>query len=233
MKPKPRSTPRAARAPHLSVETLIAWALEPGTARERRRTERHLSACSSCRALSRGAETLARALRAGRLEEVPASLHRQALRLLEEANTGARRTLRAEVEKAADVLLGTLRFVLRPGWSAATVAVPAGVRSAQAVTRCELSASGYRLEMEWQASGRSWMVRGRVLSPPRAVAQSLLIEGERGRPRRLALGPRGFFGPVHGVGGRVRARIQTERGHLVSPWIAVPAGTSSPSRRRV
>jgi hypothetical protein len=234
MNPKSGSSPPPARADHLAAEQLVSRALGSKTGSDEPTVAAHLRSCASCRRLSRGADAFAQALRAGQLEEVPGPLREHAVRLFEsQAGRSIERRVRASVGEAARKAVRALRFVLRPQWSAAALAAPAGVRSAQAVTRCELSASGYRLEMEWHASGRSWTVRGRLLSPPRAAAPGLLFESERGRPRRLAVGTRGFFGPVHGITGRVRARVETDGGCLLSPWIDVPALGEPRSRRRV
>ena len=229
MRPTPRSSRLTSRVDHPSAEALLAHAADPVPGPRRAALSAHLRGCASCRALERGARTLGLALRAGSLEPVPEELRRRALRLLGESRKSGLAAIvgaaRAAAQSASERLIGMLRFVERPDWIGSAPPALAGVRAAEVVTRCELAGRGYRVEMEWLPTGRVWTLRGRVLAPARAGLPRLVLEREHARARPLRVGARGFFGPVRGVSGRVRARLQTGEGHFLSAWIAVPEST--------
>jgi len=223
----PKLSPSPSGAEHAGAEILVALATDPAASGTRHPWSAHLRSCAACRRLERGARSLALALGAGALEPVPEALRRRALRLPDEQRESG---LASAVRKASERVLGVLRWVERPAWTAAPAL--AGVRAAEGVTRCELVGRGYRLELEWLPAGRTWTVRGRVLGPARAAHARLVLERERARAHALPVGARGFFGPLRGVSGRVRARLETGEGHYLSAWFAVPSPSRPGARKR-
>ncbi len=184
----------------------------------------HARGCRACRSRLDAASTVAHARRAVGLEPVPSRAHARALGLFETLGPGRRAGLGERLAAFGRLILA--------GPVQATPALAYGVRGADAVTRCELTGGGWRVEIEWTPTGGRYALRGRVAPLPETPAPASLprlsLEFEGGRRRRAPLSPRGFFGPVHGAAPRVRALLQTPRRSYRSAWVdgraAAPSG---------
>lgn len=235
MKRRSPSTSSSTFPEHPSSAELYGWARGRLARADRERVERHVGRCSVCRPLARGARVLA--LGTDRpLEALPRDLRERAEDLFEAFAEGrlaepVRRGGPRHWSASSRRLLGVLRWIDRPRWGfgLATPAL-AGVRSGEAVAHSSLAGKGFRIDIEWLPAGRQWTVRGRISVPAGSRTLRLVLEREDAPPRRLPVGARGFFGPLRGVSGKVRARLETEEGALVSSWLRVPP-IGGPRRR--
>jgi len=227
---------------HPAPETWVTWAvggLDPAAARA---AERHARACSDCRALQAASRVLALAARPGALEPVPALVRRRAERLFA-THARASQPVLETVREA----IGRLRVLIAPAPFGAFAG--AGVRAAgpAAARRCTLASGTHRVELEWTPEGERWSLRGRIVeeaagseatpvartrgaarSGPRR-APGLTLEFGQGRPRRVAPGPRGFFGPIASQAPDVRVTLRASGRVFRSPWLpAAPRARRTP-----
>jgi len=217
---------------HPAPETWVTWAvggLDPAAARA---AERHARACSDCRALQAASRVVALAARPGALEPVPAVVRRRAERLFK-AHAAKSRAVLETVREA----IGRLRVLIAPAPFGGFAA--AGVRAAgpSSARRCTLASGTHRVELEWTPEGERWSLRGRIvedvseaeataIARARGSARSgqrrapgLTLEFGQGRPRRVAPGPRGFFGPIASQAPEVRVTLRASGRVFRSPWL--------------
>jgi len=217
---------------HPAPETWVTWAvdgLDPAAARD---AERHARACTDCRALQAASRVLAVAARPGTLDPVPAVVRRRAERLFK-AHAVKSRPVLETVREA----IGRLRVLIAPAPFGGFAV--AGVRAAvpSAARRCTLASGTHRVELEWTPEGERWSLRGRIVEDvsgtevaattrTRSAARSgqrrapgLTLEFGQGRPRRVAPGPRGFFGPIASQAPEVRVTLRASGRVFRSPWL--------------
>ena len=203
---------------HPAPETWVTWAvggLDPAAARA---AERHARTCPDCRGLQEASRVVALAARPGVLEPVPALVRRRAERLFA-LHAHAPRPVLETVREA----IGRLRVLVAPAPFGGFAT--AGVRAAgpSATRRCTLASGTHRVELEWTPEGERWSLRGRIVedvagSGPRR-APGLTLEFGQGRPRRVAPGPRGFFGPIASQAPEVRVTLRASGRVFRSPWL--------------
>lgn len=201
---------------HPSPTTWLVRMLESPDAGAGREAERHALRCSPCRALRESARILVRAARPGMFETVPLAARRRA----EAAFLPGRKPTRPRDSAP----LGRLRVVGASGLlERAGLSSTAGIRGAAGERHCRLEGGAHRIDLEWMQEGSSWQLRGRVASEPGAAMPRLLLELAAGGLRRIAPGPRGFFGPVRMSRPELRVRLETSSRQFRSRWIpAVP-----------
>jgi hypothetical protein len=205
--------------------TLALGALEPSAAKD---LERHVRTCASCRASSEGARVLARAAQPGVFEPVPRTARRRA----EAAFIRGRRRESRAAGTGITSVLGRLRVLLptRRFGDASAASFAIGMRGAETEFRCTLEGGAHRIDLEWMPRGTAWNLRGRVVSERREEFPRLLLELAAGGSRRVAPGPRGFFGPIRLVRPEFRLRLETAVRSFRSPWVP-SAPRATPARK--
>jgi hypothetical protein len=229
---------------HPTPETWVSWAvggLDPAAARA---AERHARACPDCHGLKEASRVVALAARPGALEPVPALVRRRAERLF-----AAHAPKPSAVLETVREVIGRLRVLVAPAPFGGGAFAGAGVRAAGpgAARRCTLASGSHRVELEWTPEGERWSLRGRIvedvseaeataIARARGSARSgqrrapgLTLEFGQGRPRRVAPGPRGFFGPIASRAPEVRVTLRASGRVFRSPWLpAAPRPRRTP-----
>lgn len=200
---------------------LALGVLEPGAARD---LERHARTCASCRASREGARVLVCAAQPGVFEPVPPTARRRA----EAAFVRGRRPESRVARTGSASMLGRLRIVLPTGRPA--VAFASGMRGAETERRCTLEGGAHRIDLEWMPEGAAWSLRGRVAAGRGEKLSKLVLELAAGGSRRVAPGPRGFFGPVRLARPELRLRLETAARSFRSPWVP-SAPRATPARK--
>ena len=229
----PKRAAPATEADHPAADRW--WACATGTIgrAEARRLEAHRLACAVCARRAAGAERLAGARAALELEAPPAAARRRARELF----TARRATPTPQAKSVstrvparrlpAFARLRLVRGLARGAFAAATgtggAAFATRRAAAEPLRRCALEGGTWRLELEWTSLDRAWAIRGRIvdLRAPgaRGGAPAMRLEAADGAARAVAIGPRGFFGPVRVPAPELRVTLEDADRSFRSPWL--------------
>jgi hypothetical protein len=224
---KSRRPPAGPLGEHPGTDELIASLAGETTPAIERSLTSHTSRCRFCLQRVRSLSIILRAGTAPTPEPIPDELRRMAGRIFDtwrgqvsDSAAAPRRVFASESRSVWSIL----RVRLAPpllSWS--QMAFPPGFRSVAAPARCELEGGGYRVEIEWTTSGRISTLRGRLVREREDAEDrpALALEFSASAPRRVSIGPRGFFGPVPAPTSRLRAILTTAQRTYRSRWLAL------------